>query len=254
MACITLDPYTGEYAYSLAGHPPPLLLDETAHLVTRLEAGGGPPLGFATSAAIEERIGTLPGRATLVAYTDGLVERRSSRIDEGIDHVAAVLVSSSWTNVEQLADEILAVARAGADGDDDAAFVIVRAGGAPARIEFEIAASPPLLAPLRRRLQTWLTLRGVPEESAVDAILATHEACINAIEHAYAGGEGTIRLTLEHEDGTLGIVVEDRGRWRMPRPDPTRGRGTVIMRSTMDTAQFEDSGNGTRVALRQRLS
>jgi hypothetical protein len=50
------------------------------------------------------------------------------------------------------------------------------------------------------------------------------------------------------------VSIEDDGVWRSPRHDPTRGRGTMIMKATMDTATIShDNGAGTRVDLELRL-
>ena len=106
---------------------------------------------------------------------------------------------------------------------------------------------------MRLRVGTWLERRGVGDDQRADTVLAITEACNNAIEHGYRGQGGTIRLTLEHRGGTLAISVEDEGRWREPRPDPTRGRGLVIMRSTMHRADVTPGKRGTRVELELRL-
>jgi anti-sigma regulatory factor (Ser/Thr protein kinase) len=106
---------------------------------------------------------------------------------------------------------------------------------------------------LRLRVGTWLDRRGVAEDQRADTVLAITEACNNAIEHGYRGQGGSIRLTLEHRGGRLQIAVEDEGRWREPRADPTRGRGLVIMKSTMHRAEITPGKSGTRVDLELRL-
>ena len=80
-------------------------------------------------------------------------------------------------------------------------------------------------------------------------MLAVSEACNNAIEHGYAGQGGTIRLRFEHGADLLTFTIEDEGVWRSPQPDPTRGRGTLIMKATMDRTTIAHNGSGTRVEL-----
>jgi serine phosphatase RsbU (regulator of sigma subunit)/anti-sigma regulatory factor (Ser/Thr protein kinase) len=255
--CVAIDPYTQEYRYSLAGHPPPLLVDHGAGTVSRLKDAGAPPLGFTSAIEVVEASGTLPHEATLIAYTDGLVERREANIDEGIDGLASALERAPATaeSVDELATRLLrhASLNGGAGADDDTAFLIVRTGGAPARVDLEFAADPAQLASLRARLNRWLELRGVGEEDRIDAVIAIHEACINAIEHGYQLRGGTIRVRIDHDRGRLEIVVEDEGEWRPPTPDPGRGRGTLIMQTTMETTRVEHGRNGTRVLLERRL-
>ena len=84
-------------------------------------------------------------------------------------------------------------------------------------------------------------------------MLAVTEACNNAIEHGYRGQGGTIRLTLEHRGGTLAFSIEDEGGWREPRPDPTRGRGLVIMKARWTAPTIAPGKRGTRVELELRL-
>jgi len=254
--CLSVDPYSREYCYSLAGHPPPLLVDDATAAVTRLDGGGAPPLGFVEPSAIVEASGTLPDRATLIAYTDGLVERREASIDGGIDLLASVLtsVAAAEDDADEIASGVLRGVLQGSVGaDDDAAFMVVRTHGVPARVAVELPADPHVLAPLRKRLDRWLTLRGVAEEDRVDAILAAHEACINAIEHGYGLTGGTIRLRLDHDGDRLSMQIEDEGEWKPPTADPRRGRGTLIMQATMASARVEHDGNGTRVTLARRL-
>ena len=93
--CLTLDPYTQELTYASAGHPPSLLVDGNAAVVSRLGHALAPPLGYVQASAIREATVELPAGATLVAYTDGLVERRGWSIDTGIDLLASVVGSAS---------------------------------------------------------------------------------------------------------------------------------------------------------------
>ena len=92
---LTIDPYTGEVAYASTGHPPSLLLDVETDTVTRLDQANAPPLGWAAAEEIREAHFTLPVNGALLAYTDGLVERRGVSIDDGIDRVAELLRDGS---------------------------------------------------------------------------------------------------------------------------------------------------------------
>ena len=121
-------------------------------------------------------------------------------------------------------------------------------------MDIEFSADPAALAGLRRRLRSWLVLRAVDEGEREDAVLAVSEACSNAIEHGYRGQPGTIRLIVDHSESELRIVVEDRGNWRPPVPDPERGLGLEIMRSVMREASLEHHPGGTRVLLSRPLT
>src|SRR4029077_12180474 len=80
--CAVLNPDTGELAYSSAGHPPPILVHADGTTRT-LEDGRDIPLGLRTDRPRPEARVTMPARATLLLYTDGLVERRGQSLDTG---------------------------------------------------------------------------------------------------------------------------------------------------------------------------
>ncbi|MBY8883053.1 PP2C family protein-serine/threonine phosphatase [Actinacidiphila acidipaludis] len=109
--------------WSTAGHPPPLLV--TFDGDTRfLEDGHGLLLGVEPDA---ERVGAsseLPERATLVFYTDGLIERRGESLDHGLTRLRQHAAGLSRYGVEEMCDRLLA--GLAADSHDDVAVLIVR--------------------------------------------------------------------------------------------------------------------------------
>jgi serine phosphatase RsbU (regulator of sigma subunit)/anti-sigma regulatory factor (Ser/Thr protein kinase) len=252
--CLTLDPYTQELTYASAGHPPSLLVDGDAAVVSRLGLALAPPLGYVQASAICEATVELPAGATLVAYTDGLVERRGWSIDTGIDLLASVLGSSSSLGAGPLADRIFEEVAPRIGSSDDIALLIVRLLEVPQRMDIEMPSDPAAMAGLRRRLRTWLELRGLLEDERDDAILAISEACNNAIEHAYGQDPGLIHLLLEHRKGTLAIRIQDRGGWQPTSPSFERGRGIPLMRAVMDMTTIEHDGGGTCVTLSRLLA
>jgi serine phosphatase RsbU (regulator of sigma subunit)/anti-sigma regulatory factor (Ser/Thr protein kinase) len=250
---LTIDPYTGELAYSSAGHPPTLLHDAETDAIRFLDRASSPPLGWAVGKAIGEEQLTLTPGATLVAYTDGLVERRGTSIDTGIGRLADLLRGASGRPATGACETILNQVLTTSPVDDDMALLLVRVTEVPAEMAIEVPSDPAVMRTMRLRIGTWLDRRGVAEDQRADTVLAITEACNNAIEHGYRGQGGSIRLTLEHRGGRLQIAVEDEGRWREPRADPTRGRGLVIMKSTMHRAEITPGKSGTRVDLELRL-
>ncbi|MDX6618864.1 MAG: hypothetical protein QOK36_1250 [Gaiellales bacterium] len=124
--CLSLDPYTQELTYASAGHPPSLLRDGTTDAVSRLDRASAPPLGFAQAEAIREADLTLAPDSTLVAYTDGLIERPGRDMDEGIHELCErVMRAPRDADPRELCD----VAVSGAlDHRDDVALIAVRFG------------------------------------------------------------------------------------------------------------------------------
>ena len=105
LSYIVYDPAAGEGVLASAGHLPVLVLeaDGRTHYVSGPRC---PPLGSGADAATEEHRFTLAPGATLVLYTDGLVESRTRSIDTGLDRLAEV-ARANREEVERLADEVV---------------------------------------------------------------------------------------------------------------------------------------------------
>ncbi|MGY2082243.1 SpoIIE family protein phosphatase [Blastococcus sp. SYSU DS0539] len=119
----TLDPATGELRIASAGHLPPLLCTPgTAEYLpvrpTRML--GAPP------APAEEWTGVLPVGATLLLFTDGLVESRGADIDEGLDRLLEVAARSCTADPEELCDRLLAELTGVHRADDIALLALTR--------------------------------------------------------------------------------------------------------------------------------
>ena len=80
------DPARDELTVGNAGHPPPVLMRADGTVV-QVALAGGPPLGISRQERLHD---TLPFSAgdTLVAFTDGLIERRGEDITDGQERVA----------------------------------------------------------------------------------------------------------------------------------------------------------------------
>jgi serine phosphatase RsbU (regulator of sigma subunit) len=68
--------------WSSAGHPPPLLLSTVAE-PTLLPTNPDPPIGVVDSERTDQRL-SLPRNATIVLFTDGLIERAGESLDRGL--------------------------------------------------------------------------------------------------------------------------------------------------------------------------
>ncbi len=251
VACLSLDPYTGELVYACAGHPPPLLLDRDTSEIVRLDRASAPPVGVAEPADIVEAKLMLPAHAALALYTDGLIERRGVNIDHGIDLLGRVLACQTAISPDGVLRRIRDLLGA---PDDDVALLLLNFDAERTIFELEMPARADSLPTLRQRLRRWLARRGLEEFEAADVVLAVTEACNNAIEHAYRTGEGTISVAVHDEWETLEITVEDHGSWR-ERDDSNdeRGRGLVLMRQLMHSAEVDGGAKGTRVTLRRQV-
>lgn len=111
--------------YSSAGHPPPALLHADG-TVEFLDRATDPPLGarFEHIPRIEAEVSFSEG-ATLVLYTDGLVERRREDIDTGLHRLADCLSRHRRADADTLADTLLAELIPPGGNTDDTALVVV---------------------------------------------------------------------------------------------------------------------------------
>ncbi|MFF9621894.1 SpoIIE family protein phosphatase [Streptomyces griseosporeus] len=113
-----------ELSWTNAGHPPPLLVsrDGMAHYLTD---GHGVLLGIAPEQVRPDATAELPPGATLVLYTDGLIESPGRSLDEGLERLRRHAASLAHRPLESFADELLARSRP-PDNDDDVALLAVR--------------------------------------------------------------------------------------------------------------------------------
>jgi CheY-like chemotaxis protein len=115
----SLDPVGGDLRVANAGHPPPMIsLDGEVRLVT----GRSPLLGLRTGHD-RETVVSLPVGATLLLYTDGLVERRGEDLAAGLGRLSRAAATVE-KDLELFCDRILAEATPAAT--DDIALVALR--------------------------------------------------------------------------------------------------------------------------------
>jgi PAS domain S-box-containing protein len=111
--------------WSNAGHPPPLVLHDDGR-IQRL-SGERPELmlGVDPFAARSEQVAVVRRGATVLLYTDGLVEGRDLPYDDGIAMLTSALGELSGRPLDDLCDEVIRRVRPGRF-QDDVALVAVR--------------------------------------------------------------------------------------------------------------------------------
>jgi anti-sigma regulatory factor (Ser/Thr protein kinase) len=250
--CAVLNPDTGELVYSSAGHPPPVLVhaDGSIHL---LEGGHTIALGIRPNWSRPEAHITMPAHATLLLYTDGLVERRRSALDSGISRAAALVRDGRASTLDGLADEVMSRLAPSGGYQDDVVLLLYRH---PAPLELKFAAHVSQLAPTRTALRRWLTRARVKPGQAMDVLIAAGEAVANAIEHGHRhSSEGTISVDATAVLDRLQLTITDTGSWKPPQPAPdvNRGRGITLMRGLMNDVSIDTGAAGTTVQLSMRI-
>ncbi|MGY1725472.1 SpoIIE family protein phosphatase [Geodermatophilus sp. SYSU D01062] len=130
VACLRLHPATGELSYSRAGHPPPLLTDADGG-ITWLDGAPGRALGLPDHSARPEARTVLPAGATLLSFTDGLIERHDDDLDAGLARLAGAATARRAAPLAALVDGVLAdLVDVGGAGDDIAIVAVRRADAA----------------------------------------------------------------------------------------------------------------------------
>lgn len=110
-----LDPAAGHAVLATAGHVPPLLVrPDTAPELADLPVG--PPLGTGAG-GYDSRLCPLPPGTLMLAYTDGLVERRGEDIDIGLATLTAMPITAAHALPDVLNTVLDRLAPAGSEDD-----------------------------------------------------------------------------------------------------------------------------------------
>lgn len=248
---LVFDPATMVLRFTNAGHPPPLLFGGGRSLY--LEDGLSPPLGVTEVAGFSEATQDMWSGATLLLYTDGLVERRRESIELGMDRLQREAAMHEGADVEELCDRVLSSLIEGDHVADDIALVAMRPlSDVTGHFSLTLTAEPRMLVELRRPLRQWLRSSGVTPDEESDILVACGEACANAVRHAYPGAAGDMVLAASIVDGLLTVTVHDHGTWRAPA-DRGGGWGLHLIDGLMDTSDVHHGADGTTVTMRRAL-
>ena len=113
----------GSLQWSNAGHPPPVLI-ESDGAARLLEAVPDPLLGLGEDSPRGDHVVQLEPGCTVVFYTDGLVERRSTPLTARLAWLVGLLQGCAVLDPEALCERILAAA--GDRSEDDVALLVLR--------------------------------------------------------------------------------------------------------------------------------
>ncbi|MGW3496991.1 SpoIIE family protein phosphatase [Streptomyces sp. NPDC001020] len=227
------DPVSHRITIANAGHPPPVLLYLGGEAeVLRVPAGAPIGVGGVDFEAVEL---DAPAGATLLLYTDGLVESRLRDVWTGIEQLREKLAATAQLTgtdhpppLEALCDEVLDMLGPG-DRDDDIALLAARFDGiAPSDVAYWFL-EPEDAAPSRaRRLARRALARWGLEELTDSVELLVSEVVTNAVR--YTSRPVTLRLlrtdVLRCE---VGDDVPQLPRLRQARATDEGGRGLYLV-------------------------
>jgi phosphoserine phosphatase RsbU/P len=119
--CAALDPPYDAVRLSLAGHPPPVIAAPDTP-ATLLNLKPGPPLGFDPYIPRSSISVPLAPGAVLIAYTDGLIERRGKSLDDGL---ALLCQAAHPHHPEQVCFELMDALVGSETPQDDIAVLVL---------------------------------------------------------------------------------------------------------------------------------
>jgi serine phosphatase RsbU (regulator of sigma subunit) len=114
VVCGTLDTADGTLTVARAGHPDLLVVDREG--ARYLDAPLGPPVGVDPDWAYQSVTQSLPDEVTLLAFTDGLVERRGEYLDVGLERLRSA-ADADLPITELVSHVVDELAAPGADDD-----------------------------------------------------------------------------------------------------------------------------------------
>ncbi|MFF5445254.1 SpoIIE family protein phosphatase [Streptomyces sp. NPDC012888] len=227
------DPVSHRITIANAGHPPPVLLHLGGRAeVLRVPAGAPIGVGGVDFEAVEL---DAPAGATLLLYTDGLVESRLRDVWTGIDQLRERLAATAQLTgldhpppLEALCDDVLDMLGPG-DRDDDIALLAARFDGiAPSDVAYWFL-DPEETAPGRARRYARRALERWGLEELSDSLeLLVSEVVTNAVRYA----ERPVTLRLLRTDVLRCEVGDDAPqlpRQRRARETDEGGRGLFLV-------------------------
>jgi serine phosphatase RsbU (regulator of sigma subunit)/anti-sigma regulatory factor (Ser/Thr protein kinase) len=230
--CGALDATAGTLTVARAGHPDLLLVDREG--ARFLDAPLGPPVGVDPSWTYSSVTLDLPADTTLLAYTDGLVERRREHLDIGLERLrrAALAEMPIAQLVSHLVDSLVV------GGDDDVAVLGLRWKGAGVRTSDDegddsirsiaLASEPGAAGSARGFVRETLSLWQVDDAREI-AELLTDELVSNVVCHVGSPMELRVRrgpagVRIEVDDSSTEVPIV-----RAPDRMDEHGRGVMLV-------------------------
>ncbi len=120
--CALLEVDEHRLTVASAGHPPPIVISGDSRQF--LDVTAGLPVGVALDPSYTATTALVPAGATLLAFTDGLVERRGESLDVGMRRLQDTAIDDG-AGLDELLNTIVAQLLVG-ESEDDSAILGVR--------------------------------------------------------------------------------------------------------------------------------
>jgi anti-sigma regulatory factor (Ser/Thr protein kinase) len=119
-------------------------------------------------------------------------------------------------------------------------------------LELKLPARAENVAVVRHAFGGFAEALSVDEQTLADIKLAITEACTNVVIHAYDDDEdGSLEVDASIDDRRLTVVIRDRGRGIVPRPDsPGLGLGLPLIATLAESLELgKDDADHTEVRM-----
>ncbi len=237
-----LEPLSLDLSLASAGHAAPVIAGpdgEISHPQV-----DGPMLGVTPGAQYEELEFRLEPGSSMVFYTDG-VEMHGAA--DAATRVEAALRACANAG-DDLAGAMYRTLLGDAPPRDDVALLAITASATLDRLDLTLPAQPENAVRARTAIARFLNGAGMAERIG-DLLVAAGEAIGNAIEHAYRGGSGALRVRGRATTDAVTVEIRDFGTWYGDTAVEGRGFGLPLMRAFADVVEVERTPFGTRVEL-----
>ena len=234
MVYLVIDPATEWLEVRQRRAPAALVIDPSGEAHFLWPSGGvrsAPPRPRPTSRF-------LPTGATVLIYTDGLVEAAPRRVDRSRPGAAARDRQGRARPQVPVRDHL----RVPEEPEDDVAFIATGVPPLGDHVSTTWRVTPDSLAPIRYLLRRWLMNRGASEQRATTSSSPPRRARTPLQGAAYGPGLAEFEVDLRWEDGRVTITVTDAtATWRRPRGED---RGLPLMRTLMDEVDVHHTDAG----------
>lgn len=217
---------SGVLTVASAGHLAPVIGDESGSRLIELHVS--PPVGVNSGSVVSALTTTLSRGALLLAYTDGLVERRSELIDDGLGRLVRS-VDPTAPSIDRLIDSLMETMVPATLGDDVAVLAVRTLVGDRVRSYSRQFAGDALAVEHSRRFLERVA-RSLSTQILDAAVLTLSELATNAVVHAQSPfrvrvdvtATGSLRLAVTNTGGTAPVA-------RASTAGESGGRGLLIV-------------------------
>lgn len=252
-----IDPLRQQLEWVSAGHCPLLMVDSDGECRFLYEPVSPPLAVFDVGRTRPVGRIDFPVGSVLIAYTDGLIERRGEPLDTSFELLRQAVIRRLDIPVDELGPQILTEFLENPHQDDAILVIVKFVSQTSPTFSRVIKASPAQVPRVRHDISLWLHDLDTQDRDAL--ALAASEAVTNSIMHAYPSQpDGRITISGDRTDPHAVIItVEDHGRWQDNDPGgPERegGLGLTFMRTMVDDVDIITGRTGTQVRIKKIVS